>query len=77
MSCRTPQPLGRERLERKKSLLSSSLSHPNLVSFIGLVHEADRMVLITEFMSKGSLINFLRSRGRAVITKEDQMRFSL
>jgi len=53
-----------------------SLRHPNLVSLIGLVTEGDTLQIITEFMAKGSLVEYLRSRGRSVIMKEDQIKFA-
>jgi hypothetical protein len=31
---------------------------------------------VTEFMGKGSLIDYLRSRGRSVITRKDQINFA-
>lgn len=54
----------------------TSLRHPNLVSLIGLVTGGKAIQIITEFMAKGCLMDYLRSRGRAVITKEDQIKFA-
>ncbi len=32
--------------------------------------------LVTEFMAKGSLVDYLRSRGRAVVTKQNLLDFA-
>lgn len=55
--------------------LMTSLNHVNLVKLIGLVI-GDTIILVTEFMGKGSLVEYLRSRGRSVITKKDQIHFA-
>ena len=36
----------------------------------------DTMYIVTEFMEKGNLANYLRTRGRKVITKKDQISFA-
>lgn len=53
----------------------SSIQHPNLVSLIGIVQE-DTIYLVLEYMGKGNLVEYLRSRGRSVITKKDQINFA-
>jgi c-src tyrosine kinase len=35
------------------------------------------MKIVTEYMEKGSLLDYLRSRGRQGVTKEDQINFTL
>lgn len=55
--------------------LCRSLRHPNLVQLIGVV-VGEIIILVTEFMDKGSLVEYLRSRGRAVITKKQQIEFA-
>ncbi|CAC5426385.1 CSK [Mytilus coruscus] len=52
-----------------------SMRHPNLVQLIGVVI-GDTIQLVTEFMGKGNLVEYLRSRGRSVITKKDQIDFT-
>lgn len=47
-----------------------------MVKFIGLVFSSKHIYLVTEFMSKGSLVDYLRSRGRQHITKKDQINFA-
>lgn len=54
----------------------TTLEHENLVRFIGLVFNSKHIYLVTEFMSKGSLVDYLRSRGRQHITKRDQINFA-
>ena len=60
-----------------EAVIMTSLSHKNLVRFIGVIYDQDRIyALVTEFMAKGSLVNYLRSRGRSVIGHKEQMRFA-
>jgi len=61
----------------------TSLQHENLVRLLGLVIEEgkgggvkSKIFLVTEFMGKGSLLEYLRSRGRQYVTKKDQIGFA-
>uniref|UniRef100_T1JDP9 Tyrosine-protein kinase n=1 Tax=Strigamia maritima TaxID=126957 RepID=T1JDP9_STRMM len=54
----------------------TSLRHPNLVQMIGVVFDWPSVYLVTEFMGKGSLVDYLRSRGRLHVTKKDQINFA-
>ncbi|XP_068155503.1 uncharacterized protein Csk isoform X1 [Drosophila tropicalis] len=54
----------------------TTLEHENLVKFVGLVFTTKHLFLVTEYMSKGSLVDYLRSRGRQHITKKDQINFA-
>ena len=54
----------------------TSLSHPNLVKLIGVSVDEKPVYIITEFMEKGSLIEYLRSTGRSVIQKSHQIGFT-
>lgn len=55
-----------------------SLRHENLVQLLGLVFDSKHCILlITEYMSKGSLVDYLRSRGRLHVTKKDQINFAV
>lgn len=57
---------------------SRSLRHENLVQLLGLVFDSKHCILlITEYMSKGSLVDYLRSRGRLHVTKKDQINFAV
>eukprot|EP00042_Codosiga_hollandica_P051935 m.648991 g.648991 ORF g.648991 m.648991 type:complete len:456 (+) comp58388_c0_seq2:251-1618(+) len=67
--------------ESKKSFLAeadvmSKLKHPNLVELIGVVTNGNPMMVISEFMAKGCLLDYLRSRGRSVVTPDLQMKFT-
>ncbi|CAL4102300.1 unnamed protein product, partial [Meganyctiphanes norvegica] len=69
-NCRAAQGLLEE------ASLMTSLKHENLVNLLGLVFEESAILLVTEFMSKGSLVDYLRSRGRLHVTKRDQINFA-
>ncbi|XP_058802342.1 tyrosine-protein kinase CSK isoform X2 [Phymastichus coffea] len=56
--------------------LMTSLIHDNLVKLLGLVFNNQHMYLVTEYMSKGSLVDYLRSRGRQHVSKKDQINFA-
>lgn len=56
--------------------LMTSLIHENLVKLLGLVFNNQHMYLVTEYMSKGSLIEYLRSRGRQHVTGRDQIYYA-
>ncbi|XP_066583156.1 tyrosine-protein kinase CSK isoform X1 [Prorops nasuta] len=56
--------------------LMTSLIHDNLVKLLGLVFNNKHMYLVTEYMSKGSLVDYLRSRGRLHVSKKDQINFA-
>ncbi|XP_055925701.1 tyrosine-protein kinase CSK-like [Argiope bruennichi] len=54
----------------------TSLSHRNLVQLLGVVFNWPSIYIVTEYMSKGSLVDYLRSRGRLHVTKKDQINFA-
>ncbi|GAB6019018.1 hypothetical protein CHUAL_000649 [Chamberlinius hualienensis] len=54
----------------------STLRHVNLVQMIGVVFDWPSVYLVTEYMAKGSLVDYLRSRGRLHVTKRDQINFA-
>lgn len=54
----------------------TSLRHKNLVQLLGVVFDGPTIYLVTEYMSKGSLVEYLRSRGRQHVTKKDQINFA-
>jgi c-src tyrosine kinase len=58
-----------------EAYVMTTLRHENLVRFIGIVL-GQVTHIVTEYMSKGSLVDYLRTRGRAVITPTDQINFS-
>lgn len=57
--------------------LMASLKHDNLVRFLGLVVGAGGSTcLVTEHMAQGSLLDYLRSRGRHYVTQLNQINFA-
>lgn len=54
----------------------TELRHRNLVSLIGVSLDKSPIYIVTEFMAKGSMVDYLRSRGRAVISKQNQLDFA-
>ncbi|KAL1553853.1 hypothetical protein AAHA92_14475 [Salvia divinorum] len=70
-SCFTGRPSERERLIAdfwKEALILSSLHHPNVVSFYGVVRDGPdgSLATVTEFMVNGSLKQFLQKKDRTI-----------
>ncbi|KAK4772349.1 hypothetical protein SAY86_014124 [Trapa natans] len=70
-SCFAGRPAERERLIAdfwKEALMLSSLHHPNVVSFYGIVRDGPdgSLATVTEFMINGSLKQFLRKKDRTI-----------
>ena len=57
------------------SVCRRALRHANLVQLLGVVLR-ETIQIVTEYMGKGSLVDYLRSRGRNVITRKDQINFA-
>ncbi|XP_057203271.1 tyrosine-protein kinase CSK [Triplophysa rosa] len=56
----------------------TQMRHPNLVQLLGvIVEERGSLYIVTEYMAKGSLVDYLRSRGRTVLGGECLLKFSL
>ncbi|KTG14436.1 hypothetical protein cypCar_00031858 [Cyprinus carpio] len=58
----------------------TQLRHTNLVQLLGvIVEERGSLFIVTEYMTKmvGSLVDYLRSRGRTVLGGECLLKFSL
>ncbi|KAL7870244.1 hypothetical protein SRHO_G00077410 [Serrasalmus rhombeus] len=56
----------------------TQLRHNNLVQLLGvIVEDRGSLFIVTEFMAKGSLVDYLRSRGRTVLGGECLLKFSL
>lgn len=51
------------------------LRHKNLVQLIGVCTQGSPIMIVSEFMGKGCLLDYLRSRGRAMITTATQLGF--
>lgn len=56
--------------------LMTSLRHKNLVQLLGVVFDEPSVCFVTEYMAKGSLVDYLRSRGRLHVTRNDQIAFA-
>ncbi|XP_068648049.1 uncharacterized protein [Aristolochia californica] len=70
-SCFSGRPSERERLIAdfwKEALILSSLHHPNVVSFYGIVRDGPdgTLATLTEFMVNGSLKQFLQKKDRTI-----------
>jgi c-src tyrosine kinase len=58
--------------------IMSALKHPNLVHFLGVAQKPDNIIyIVTEFMVKGSLLHYLTTRGRSVISQKDLLSFAI
>jgi hypothetical protein len=45
---------------------------------LGIVQKSDNVIyLATEFMAKGSLLHYLTTRGRSIISQQDLLGFSM
>lgn len=56
----------------------TQLRHENLVQLLGVIVENDgSLFIVTEFMAKGCLVDYLRSRGRTVLGGDSLLHFSL
>ncbi|GMN44890.1 hypothetical protein TIFTF001_014077 [Ficus carica] len=48
----------------KELALWQKLRHPNIVQFLGVVNNSDRLIFLTEYLRNGSLYDILRKKGR-------------
>ena len=60
-----------------EATVMTSLQHENLVCLKGIILDKSSLKIVTEYMSKGSLLEYLRSRGRQFVTRKDQVKFAL
>ncbi|MEE6516221.1 hypothetical protein FKM82_025501 [Ascaphus truei] len=61
-----------------EALVMTQLRHKNLVQLLGvIVEDKSSLFIVTEFMAKGSLVDYLRSRGRSVLGGDCLLKFSL
>jgi len=62
------------------SCLGRSLNHKNLIQLLGVVlpdkNTQNQIYVVLEFMTKGALLEYLRSRGRAVVTQNNLLQFA-
>lgn len=54
----------------------TKLQHQNLVQLIGVCTANEPIMIVSEFMAKGCMLDYLRSRGRSVITATVQLGFT-
>ncbi|XP_047139612.1 tyrosine-protein kinase CSK isoform X1 [Hydra vulgaris] len=55
----------------------TTLQHKNLVVLVAISFQGDSILILTEYCEKGVLVEYLRTRGRAVITLEEQKGFAI
>ncbi|XP_065836431.1 tyrosine-protein kinase CSK-like [Oscarella lobularis] len=60
----------------QEASLMTRLRHPNLVQLLGVSLDQKPTYIVTEFMARGSLVDYLRTRGRAVISRNDLLKFA-
>ncbi|XP_067453071.1 megakaryocyte-associated tyrosine-protein kinase isoform X2 [Thunnus thynnus] len=60
----------------QETTVMTKLQHKNLVRLFGVIlHKG--LHIVTELMTKGNLVNFLRTRGRSVLNSVQLLRFAL
>ncbi|XP_056235467.1 megakaryocyte-associated tyrosine-protein kinase isoform X2 [Seriola aureovittata] len=60
----------------QETAVMTKLQHKNLVRLLGVIlHKG--LHIVTELMIKGNLVNFLRTRGRSVVSSVQLLRFAL
>ncbi|XP_049444698.1 megakaryocyte-associated tyrosine-protein kinase isoform X1 [Epinephelus fuscoguttatus] len=60
----------------QETTVMTKLQHKNLVRLLGVIlHKG--LHIVTELMTKGNLVNFLRTRGRSVLNSVQLLRFAL
>ncbi|KAM3876099.1 megakaryocyte-associated tyrosine-protein kinase [Diretmus argenteus] len=60
----------------QETAVMTKLQHKNLVQLLGVILH-NGLHIITELMTKGNLVNFLRTRGRSVINTVQLLQFAL
>ncbi|XP_078280349.1 megakaryocyte-associated tyrosine-protein kinase isoform X2 [Rhinoraja longicauda] len=60
----------------EETSVMTKLQHKNLVKLLGVIVDKG-LYIVTEFMSKGNLVNYLRTRGRSVIKTRELINFGL
>ncbi|BFY98736.1 hypothetical protein BsWGS_01776 [Bradybaena similaris] len=58
-----------------EAAVMTSLNHQNVVQILGITEGT--IILVTEFMDKGNLLEYLQTRGRSAITARDQIHFAV
>ncbi|XP_051495982.1 megakaryocyte-associated tyrosine-protein kinase isoform X2 [Apus apus] len=60
----------------RETAAMTKVRHKNLVCLLGVILH-NGLYIVMEFMSKGNLVNFLRTRGRALISTQQLLQFAL
>ncbi|XP_041862980.1 megakaryocyte-associated tyrosine-protein kinase isoform X2 [Melanotaenia boesemani] len=60
----------------QETAVMTKLQHKNLVQLLGVILDKG-LHIVTELMTKGNLVNFLRTRGRSVVNFLQLLRFAL
>ncbi|KAM6962479.1 megakaryocyte-associated tyrosine-protein kinase [Aplochiton taeniatus] len=60
----------------QETSVMTKLHHSNLVQLLGVILH-NGLHIVTELMTKGNLVNFLRTRGRSVINRRQLLRFAV
>ncbi|XP_051550662.1 megakaryocyte-associated tyrosine-protein kinase isoform X1 [Myxocyprinus asiaticus] len=60
----------------EETSVMTNLHHKNLVQLLGVILH-NGLYIITELMTKGNLVNFLRTRGRFAVSSTQLLRFAL
>jgi len=62
-----------------KKIFLRGLDHNKLVALIGvvMVEDTKEVFMLTEFMANGNLVDFLRSRGRQQVEREQLLHFAM
>ncbi|XP_062306814.1 megakaryocyte-associated tyrosine-protein kinase [Osmerus eperlanus] len=60
----------------QETTVMTKLQHKNLVRLLGVILN-DGLHIVTELMAKGNLVNFLRTRGRSIISTVQLLHFAL
>ncbi|CAK9293235.1 unnamed protein product [Gordionus sp. m RMFG-2023] len=56
--------------------IMTGIKHANVVRFLGVVFGGERVYMVLEYMTHGNLLEFLRSRGRNVLTPPRLINFA-
>ncbi|XP_074491437.1 megakaryocyte-associated tyrosine-protein kinase isoform X1 [Sebastes fasciatus] len=60
----------------QETTVMTKLQHKNLVRLLGVILDKG-LHIVTELMTKGNLVNYLRTRGRSVVSSVQLLRFAL
>eukprot|EP00041_Stephanoeca_diplocostata_P024068 m.602569 g.602569 ORF g.602569 m.602569 type:complete len:474 (-) comp22447_c0_seq2:3455-4876(-) len=80
VAIKTLKPIDGQEVDTEEFLaeahLMTQLKHDNLVKLIGVSTQSNPVMMVAEYMAKGNLLDFLRSRGRSSVTPALQLGFT-